>query len=140
MNLNTSVIIGNDIAEVEKLAQAVESVCRSCRLPEATMHELLIAVEEVAVNVISYAYGEAGRRSIQADLCCEGSVMVVRISDDGRPFNPLEVAPPDIEADLEERQVGGLGIHLVRRLMSSVSYERQKGRNILTLRKEWPAR
>ena len=68
-------------------------------------------------------------------LALEGDELTIRVEDDGRAFDPLQAPPPDLDLPLEERPVGGLGIHIVRSVMDAVEYQRRGGRNVLTMRK-----
>ncbi len=96
-------------------------------------NKIQIAAEEALVNVISYAYPDnGGNVEIRCDAKgAEG--LVIEIIDWGEPFDPLSLPEPDIEAPPEERNIGGLGIHIMRNIMDEVSYKRDGDRNILTL-------
>lgn len=99
-------------------------------------YQLRLACEEVIVNVIHYAYpNHQGNVRISYELAKDGRDIVIMVSDSGYPFNPLEKAEPDISLPMEERQIGGLGIFMVRNIMDNVEYKREDGRNILILRK-----
>ena len=97
---------------------------------------LNLALEEAVTNVVMYAYpaGEEGDVDIVAALS-EGSLLFT-ISDKGIPFDPTKKEDADITLGVEERQIGGLGIFLVRQLMDTVEYERKDGYNILTMKKK----
>jgi len=105
-------------------------------IDKKTVFQLRLACEEVIVNVIHYAYpNQQGKVRISYELAEDASNLVILVSDSGVPFNPLEKSEPDISLPIEERQIGGLGIFMVRKVMDSVEYTREDGRNILTLRK-----
>ena len=99
-----------------------------------------LCVEEVFINIACYAYqpGQGQARVTISSPCATPELVRVEISfmDKGHPFNPLEEAPPDLDATLEERQIGGLGIYIVREKMDEVSYEYREGENVLTMRKD----
>jgi anti-sigma regulatory factor (Ser/Thr protein kinase) len=97
-------------------------------------------LEEVLANVISYGYDDAGEHEIMLRLSCTGEEITAEVEDGGRPFNPLAAAPPDTSKSLEDRPVGGLGIHLVRALMDAVEYSQQQGRNLLVMKKRIPTK
>ena len=86
----------------------------------------------------------AGRRAATTrsrwSLSVGDGVVMAEISDDGRAFDPLQVPPPDLDADLELRPIGGLGVHFMKTLMDEVAYRREGGRNILTMRKRFVGR
>jgi serine/threonine-protein kinase RsbW len=128
--------IVNDLAELARVAERVDEFCAAHALPADCGFKLNIALEELLTNTISYGYADAGRHEIALALAREGGDVVAEISDDARPFNPLEAAPPDLESPLEERRVGGLGVHLVKTLMDDVTYAYRDGRNVVTLRKQ----
>ena len=99
-------------------------------LPPPKVMHLDLAVEEIVVNICSYAYeippGEVTVRLKESDQALEADFL-----DNGVPFDPLAVEEPDVTRPLEERQKGGLGILLVRRVMDEVHYRREAGRNVL---------
>ena len=87
--------------------------------------------------MIRYAHDDDGREHpIVVRLSVREGVLTAHVEDDGRAFNPLEAPAPDIDAGIDERPIGGLGIHLVRSVMSSVEYRREDGRNILIMTKQ----
>lgn len=129
----------NETAELTRVREAVEELAIDAGLPSRITFALQLALEEALANVITYAYGDGDEHSIGLRLALRGREIVAEIEDDGQPFNPLERPPPDIEAPLEDRPVGGLGIHLVRTLMDDVAYERRGGKNVLVLRKSTEA-
>ena len=99
--------------------------------------QLTVAVEEIFVNIAHYAYGEkVGNLVIRGNVSRESPWTVVMVfEDDGMAFNPLEVDPPNLTPAVRRRQVGGLGIFLVRSMTDEIGYERREGKNILTIKK-----
>ncbi len=93
-----------------------------------------LALEEVVTNVIKYAYDNEDLHEISLTAHRGPAGLVLRVEDDGRAFNPLDVPPPDPEKPFEDREEGGLGIHLLRRFAEKLEYQRFDGRNILTVR------
>jgi serine/threonine-protein kinase RsbW len=102
-------------------------------IPEETLFRVHLALDEVLVNVIRYGYEDEEDHEIQLVATWDDSRLKIEVQDDGKPFNPLEAPEPDIDESLEERKVGGLGIHLVRNMMDELSYRRELDSNILTL-------
>jgi len=95
--------------------------------------QIAIAVEEIFVNIAYYAYiNEAGSVSIRMSVSDE---VVIQFEDNGIPFNPLERDAPDITTNAEERQVGGLGIFMIKKLTDTAEYRREGGKNILVIKK-----
>ena len=93
----------------------------------------VLALEEVVTNVIKYSYEDDRPHEIALEATLDAEGLVLRVADDGREFDPLSASPPDFDKPPEERDVGGLGVHLLRNLAQRVEYERQAGRNVLTL-------
>ena len=89
--------------------------------------------DDLLNNVISYAYRDDDEHDIEVRIELAGKRLIVTITDDGVPFNPLSVATPRTDLALEDREAGGLGIHLARNLVDEVSYHRRIDKNVLTL-------
>jgi anti-sigma regulatory factor (Ser/Thr protein kinase) len=131
-----SVTLVNDQSEVEKLSRLVEAFGEAEGLQPESIFSVNLALDEVVTNIIRYAHDDDRQEHpIFVRLALEHGVLTAQVEDDGRAFNPLEAAVPDIDASIEERPIGGLGIHLVRSVMSSVEYRREDGRNVLTMKK-----
>jgi len=96
--------------------------------------EILIAVEEVFVNIASYAYESTEEGYVNMTVTVNDKA-VIRFEDSGSPFDPLESDDPDLDAPVMERKLGGLGIHFVKSLMDEVEYIYAKNKNILTISK-----
>ena len=92
-------------------------------------------MEEAVVNVMEYAYPEGTQGKVDISASVEGDDVIFVISDSGTAFDPTAKADVDVNQEVEDRPIGGLGIHLVRKIMDSVKYERIDGKNILTLQK-----
>ena len=96
--------------------------------------QIAIAVEEIFVNIAHYAYNpETGGAVIRVTA---GDEIRIEFEDKGKPYNPLEKADPDITLPAEEREIGGLGIYMVKKSMDSVKYEYKEGKNILSIMKK----
>jgi anti-sigma regulatory factor (Ser/Thr protein kinase) len=95
-----------------------------------------LAVEEIFVNIANYAYDpETGPATVRVDVAPDGTVVTITFVDNGVPYDPLAKADPDITLPADQREIGGLGIFLVKKNMDDVSYEYVNGSNILTLKK-----
>lgn len=116
----------------------VEAELRRFDCPVKPLHQVLIAVEEIYVNIARYAYhpdvGEATIRCTASDIPLR---VTVQFLDRGKPFNPLGKKPPDLSLSAEEREPGGLGILIVMSSMNDVRYEYKDGLNILTVEKRF---
>ena len=93
-----------------------------------------LAIEEMGTNLLKYGYDDAARHQILLRLELQPGTLVLVLEDDGHEFNPLNAPEPDVHLTAEERDPGGLGIHLVRRLAQDIRYERHEGRNRLTVK------
>jgi serine/threonine-protein kinase RsbW/sigma-B regulation protein RsbU (phosphoserine phosphatase) len=127
--------IANDLAELSRVAESVDEYCANQVIPAACAFKLNIALEELLTNTISYGYADTGRHEIAVDIAREGETLVAEISDDARPYDPLQAPPPDLDSAIEDRRIGGLGVHLVKTMMDDVTYAYRDGRNHVTLRK-----
>jgi len=132
-----SVTLVNDRSEIERLSRLVDAFGEAEGLQPDAIFSLNLALDEVVTNIIRYAHDDGRQHPIVVRLTLEPGVLTVEVEDDGRAFNPLEAPAPDLHASIEERPIGGLGIHLVRSVMSSVEYRREDGRNMLTMKKRW---
>ena len=132
---NLRMMFHNDIKQVSQLEGWLETVSRELECPESLIPSLNLALEEAVTNVILYAYPKGIYGPVELDALREGNSLKFVLSDSGKPFDPTARPDADINASLEDRQIGGLGIHLVRSIMDAVSYEYRDGRNILTMTK-----
>ena len=129
-------IMKNEMTEVGRMHTFFFSVCREYGINEDTAKTLNLALEEWVANVINYAYPKGMRGHVEVTANVSDNVLTLVIKDHGMAFDPTQYAEVDIDADLDERAIGGLGIHLVRTIMDSISYERTvDGYNRLTMRK-----
>ena len=134
--LNRSLTLPDDVQEVPRLADFVTGVCESVGFDENTTMQMNLALEEAVVNVMNYAFPPGTHGDVRIDAYANDVRLKFVISDSGIPFDPTTRGKVDTSLSLEERDIGGLGIFLVRQLMDSMNYERLNGRNILTLRKK----
>lgn len=139
--LPAAAVAGIDLrlpAELERLPELLEPIRRaaeSAGLAEAQVSRLELAVEEALVNVCHYAYADrADPGLVHCRIAAQPAELLVEIADEGPPFDPLARPDPDTTLDLEEREPGGLGIFLIKQLVSEVSYRHDAGRNVLTIR------
>ncbi len=133
MNLVAEYRLRNDPSEVRQIEAWIRSFAEAAHLSPAARNAFDIALVEWLTNVISYAYDDAQEHWIAVRFLNSPGQARAEIEDDGREFNPLTLPPVDTAAPLEQRAIGGLGVHMVRQLMDSVEYRRVAGRNILTM-------
>jgi PAS domain S-box-containing protein len=125
----------NEISQVGVGIDEVDSFLSAHGLEARFRSRLSVVLDELLNNIVSYAYEDDDEHEILLVLELSGPRLVLTISDDGIPFNAFAAPPPDTSASLEEREIGGLGIHIVRELMDEVDYHRGIGRNIVTVTK-----
>ncbi|MBQ4022038.1 MAG: SpoIIE family protein phosphatase, partial [Bacteroidales bacterium] len=129
-------ILHNDIQQIPQLADFVETIAEEKNLDQGTAMSLNLALEEAVTNVIQYAYPEGSDGLVDVEAVLREGQLEFIISDSGKPFDPTAKPEVDITAGVEERPIGGLGIHLVKHIMDSVSYRREEGKNVLTMIKK----
>jgi serine/threonine-protein kinase RsbW len=95
-----------------------------------------LAIEELATNCIKYGYDDANEHLIEVRLSLSSDSLLMTVTDDGHAFNPLALPRPDTGLRLEDRPIGGLGIHLLREMADKMEYVRRGGKNRVTLRKK----
>ncbi len=130
-----SVALNNDLEELERLRAAIDRFCDREGVPDETRYHLTLVLEELIVNAIKYGACQPEFDAIRLSMRMEGGEVRMTLCDNGVPFNPLEVPSPDLTQEVSNRSIGGLGIHLVRRLVPQIRYERRDGRNYLYLTK-----
>jgi len=132
-----SITLTNDIQQVPQLADFVDMVCEEIGMDMAVAIQMNLAMEEAVVNVMSYAYPADTVGDVTIEAVTIADQLQFTITDCGTPFDPTAKEDVDTTLSAEERPIGGLGIHLVRQLMDSITYERIDGKNVLTLRKKF---
>ena len=125
----------NDIKELGKLCLILERFGDSHGFTQKAVFEINLVMEEVFTNIIQYGFTGKAEHVIHISVSFGDSAVVIRIEDDGIPFNPLKTAPPDLDCTIEERDVGGLGIHLIKQYMDDIEYQRMGELNVLTIKK-----
>lgn len=123
----------NRLAEIQRLNAAFTAFADEHAVPAAARRSGNIVFDELINNVISYAFDDQTEHTIDVRIELTPRRLVISITDDGRPFNPFQMDPPDTALSIDERGIGGLGVHLVRKMMDEVSYNRRTGRNVVTL-------
>ena len=131
--LNETLTLTNEVREVKRLSAFVKQVLAQAVNDEQTAGQIRLAIEEAVVNVIDYAYPAGTKGTIDIYIQSDGKTLRVQIIDSGVPFDPTAKEKADTSLSAEERQIGGLGILLVRELMDSINYERTNRQNVLTL-------
>lgn len=134
--MEKSIVLANEISEVSRLNDFIEEIGREFAIAPDVLFNLNLVLEEAVVNVINYAYPKEEHEFIYLSASMhEGSIVLV-LTDTGKAFDPTAAPEADITLSADERQIGGLGIFLIRQIMNEVKYERIDGKNILTLEKK----
>ena len=131
--LTETLTIKNDVHEVKRFSEFMKSAIEKLNVDTSLARQLRLAVEEAVVNVIDYAYPIDSEGDIIINMMYDGNTLRFQIIDTGVAFDPTAKQRTDTTLSAEDRQIGGLGILLVRELMDSINYERIDGKNILTL-------
>ena len=131
-----SIVLPNDVQEVPQLNAFVEEVCEAAGFQSGVILQVQLAVEEAVVNVMKYAYPPDTHGNVTVETQLRENSLTFILMDSGKPFDPTTVPEPDITLSATQRAIGGLGMHLVRQIMDSVTYAREDHFNVLTLVKE----
>ena len=123
----------NDLRQVSLLSGFVDRIRKENDLAPALAARIHLALEEAVSNVIMYAYPEGTAGNMVLDAVRDGNRLRFTLVDRGKAFDPTAAPEANLSASLEDRPIGGLGIHLVRSIMDSIRYERRDGKNVLTL-------
>lgn len=127
--------LNNNLDALWPLAEAVEEFGQQCGWTDALMMQINLVLEELIVNAITHGYPDAREGQISVHINHRQGIITVRITDDGDAFDPFGVATPDLARAIEDRPIGGLGIHLVRSYMDGYHYRRIGTHNEVTLTK-----
>ena len=130
--VETSIL--NKIRDLARMPELVAQLAQQQGLSEDAVFGMNVALDEMLSNIIKYGYTDDAIHEIRIRLSVSGPMLVTEIEDDGQPFDPCKAAAVDVDAPLEERRVGGLGIHIVRNLMAEVGYSSAAGRNRLVMK------
>jgi len=136
IRLSRDIVLRNDVQNVPQLITFISNVCQEIGLDPSVIMKINLATEEAVVNVMSYAYPEGTVGDILVQVEADSECIKIIITDSGAPFDPTSYAPVDTTLSVEERPIGGLGIHLVRHYMDSINYERVDNQNVLTIIKQ----
>ncbi|MBN1338676.1 MAG: SpoIIE family protein phosphatase [Bacteroidales bacterium] len=133
-SLRGKLIIKNCISEIPKILDLIDAIGQRSDLDREMVFDVKVAVEEITANIIQYAFQDDKEHLITIDLSVDSDEIRIIITDDGKEFNPLSATPPeDFDKPLEKREIGGLGIHLVRNLIDIIQYQRRDNLNELVL-------
>jgi anti-sigma regulatory factor (Ser/Thr protein kinase) len=129
--------VKNAVTEIPAANEAASRWLADNHAPPAADYLANLAIEEFVTNCIKYGYNDSAEHIIEIELKLNSDELVLIVTDDGNPFNPLESPDPDTSLPVEERPVGGLGIFLLRKMFDRMDYAREDGKNRVTLRKSF---
>ena len=115
----------------------VEQALTSLNMPASQRGKMIMALDEALTNVVLYAYPEDRRGMLNICLRSDNNTITAEIVDHGKPFDPTAHPAPDVTLPIEQRPIGGLGIHLMRNLVTSLRYYRKEEENHLVLTTSW---
>ena len=125
----------NKIGELERVNQFVEEIGEELGLDMELQMNLNLVMEEMVSNVIFYAYPEGTDAEIELKAESNGKELTFLLSDQGREFDPTDKDDADPNINPAEREIGGMGIYIVKNIMNKVTYQRLEGKNLLTMKK-----
>jgi anti-sigma regulatory factor (Ser/Thr protein kinase) len=125
--------IKNNIEEISRVCDKVREFCAENNISDEKYHDIVLILDEVVTNVINYAYPDGNEHVFALKINKEGEHIAIKLIDNGIPFDPLVRADPDVDSSIEERQIGGLGIFIVKQLSEVVEYSRIDDQNQLNI-------
>lgn len=134
MDPSFEIIIGSEIAQIPAVSARLEDAMGREGFSQEDILDTQLAVEEVVTNIIVHGY-KGPDHTIHLSCRFPGDHAEIRITDSAPRFDPLSLPVPELDADIAERKIGGLGIFLVRQVMDSLSYAYDNGKNVLIMKK-----
>ncbi len=132
-SIKSSIKIINDLKQITTVIEWFEAFALENKMPFGMIQKFSIVFDELLNNIISYAYNDEHEHEIEIEIELKSNRLIITISDEGIPFNPFKKEPPDTMLSVEDRIIGGMGIHLVKNLMDEYDYKRNVNNNIITL-------
>ena len=126
----------SDLAELDSLCENLETFGKKFGFSKKLIFEINLALDELFTNIISYGFKDDKEHIVTVTLTPENDELCLCIEDDGTPFNPIDFETADVACSVEECKIGGLGIHIMKKLMDEVCYERCGEKNVLNLKKK----
>lgn len=135
MNDKLTLRIKNDLSELEGVAQAFSDFNKKYQLPVKVSNAIDLALDEILTNIISYGYEDRENHFIDVRISLKDEKILLEVEDDGREFNPLAIPEADTASAVNERPIGGLGLHLIRNMMDEIRYTYKNNKNCLSMKK-----
>ena len=136
MSTHKTVRITNQRDQIDTVRKFFDDYSKDNKLTEKTVHDIQMALDELLTNIVNYGYEDTDEHQIDVHFGVNDDAVKVEIVDDSKPYNILEKDNPDISLSMEDKPIGGLGIFLIKKLMSNVDYYTEEGKNHLVMIKE----
>ena len=133
-----TLVLKSTLSELETLHGKLAQFGKTARLSAKTIYHINLVLDELFTNIVTYGQKEEAECHARICLSEDHKTLTLHMEDCGIPFNPVEAEAPDLQSGLEERAIGGMGIHIVKNIMDDIKYERKGDKNILTLTKRLP--
>ena len=133
MSDSLSQTIDNTLTSLPPLMTTVNRFLGQHTIPSEAIFRVNLAIEEIVTNIIKYGYDDTAPHTISVNLTLFPDTIRLQLKDDGHPFDPLQTPEPEIHVPLNQRKLGGLGLHLVRETVSRIAYRRKNGANLLEM-------
>ena len=125
------------VENIEKVTDFVNELLEQYDCPMKAQTQIDIAIDELFGNIAHYAYNpDVGPATVRVEVTDDPITVIITFIDHGIPYDPLEKADPDITLSADERDIGGLGIYIVKKSMDDITYEYKDGQNILSIKKK----
>ncbi len=128
--------LSSSLSELDRLSEKLDLIGEQWKLDGKTILQINLALDEVFTNVVSYGMEKDASQLITFSLEKRGEEIEIVVCDSGKAFDLTGAAAPDLGLPVDEQQIGGLGIFLIRQYTDKIDYKREKGKNILTLTKK----
>ena len=128
------ITVGADVSNLPEVTDFVKEILEGCDCPVKAQMQIDVALDEIFSNIAFYAYEDKGDATVRVEVKDGGSVEITFI-DSGKPYDPLLKPDPDVTLSVAEREIGGLGIYMVKKTMDEVGYEYKDGKNVFRMKK-----
>ncbi|HUR34923.1 MAG TPA: ATP-binding protein [Vicinamibacterales bacterium] len=128
-----SFTLRNQRSEIARMFSLLEAFCEAHQISEDDMFNVRLVLDEAVINVIVHGFDDTAEHEIHVAMKLDSGTLAIHIDDDGVAYNPLDAPLPRFDLPIEERRIGGLGVHIMKTLAKSVEYRRQGGRNNLDI-------
>jgi len=135
--MKLSITLKNRLSDLKKLKAIVLKMSESIDCTQRKLKEIDLILEELFTNMVNHGFSDNKEHDIDISLSCDDTDMVIRMEDDGEPFDINALPPPDIRCAIEKRGIGGLGIHFVKHFIDECRYYRKKNKNIIIMKKKY---